>query len=114
MKKQTLSILGVAGIFLCPKMHQHNTYSQHHTQERNAECFLPIVSDRARISTLTISIQHGTQNTRKSHHDHKKKIKYFLFKEDYVENFQLLEQVNLVRSQNIKSTLKQINRISTY
>lgn len=42
-----------------------------------------------------------------------KKIKYFLFKEDYVENFQLLEQVNLVRSQNIKSTLKQINCIST-
>lgn len=27
---------------------------------------------------------------------------------------QLLEQVNLVRSQNIKSTLKQINCIPTY
>jgi len=87
MKKRTLSMLVVEGNFLCLKMHQYNTYSQHHTQEWNAKCFLPIVSDRARISTLTTSIQHGTQNTRKSHYDHKKKIKYFLFKEDYVENF---------------------------
>ena len=52
-------------------------------------CFPLMIMKKMGISTLTTSIQHGSQSTRKSHHDHKKKIKHFLFKEDYVENFPL-------------------------
>lgn len=86
MKEQTLSIVREEGNFLSLKMHKQNTYSKHHTQRWNAKCFLPAVSDKARISTLTVSIQHCTQNwshcnnTKKSHHDRKRKIKLSLFK----------------------------------